>query len=601
MKSRLTLTTALVFCLAACSSQSTQRNPSSTNLPNLTVISTTDFHGALEGEEALTADGQKLTIGTGAVFATYLKTLKKNTKGPVLWIDSGDLFQGTMASNLFEGAPVVRLFNHLGLTAAALGNHEFDYGPEGEKAVPRTPSDDPRGALKARIREAKFPFLAANVKTTSRQVPEWLKPSMVVETGGLRVGIVGAASPGTPGSTNALNLTGLTFQPLLPAVKNEAERLRREERVDAIIVTMHVGAICDDNDLSKQEDLSSCKEKDSESIDFAKDLPAGLVDLVVTGHTHRGVAKKVNGIAVLQAYSGGKYIGWANVNPNTHTSEVAGLTPVCEKVIDTNKGKTCDPFDIKRARGTLEDAVFFGEKIKPDAAVTRLLAPELSKVRAMKNAPLGFSSADEITRDYSRESALGNLVADVTRDALPGADLGLANGGGLRANIPAGPVTYGRIFNVLPFDNQLATITVPGSKVYELVKVGAFSGAGVFSWSSNLTFTADGCELKEILVDGRPLDKDKTYKIATSDFLANGGSGVKNAKIPPEAVETFWDSAYILRDLTANVLKNWHKDIKSSDFYKADAPRQKFLKKCGNGLVGVVPAAAQGAEAFHNH
>ncbi|MGZ3696020.1 MAG: bifunctional metallophosphatase/5'-nucleotidase, partial [Bdellovibrionota bacterium] len=482
--------------------------------------------------------------------------------------------------NRFEGAPVVRLYNYLGLAASALGNHEFDYGPAGDKAVPRVPSDDPRGALKERIKEAKFPFLAANVHTTSGAVPEWLKPSMVVEVDGLRIGIVGAASPGTPGSTNALNLVGLKFDPLLPSVKNEAERLRREENVNVVIVTMHVGALCDDNNLAKQEDLSSCKASDSESIDFAKALPPGLVDLVLSGHTHRGVAKKVNGVAVLQAYSSGKYIGWATIQVPAHTSEVSGLVPVCEQVVDSFKGKTCDPFDIKRAKGAAEPAVFFGEEVKPDAAVTKLLAPELEKVRALKEAPLGFTAQDEIARDYSKESALGNLVADATRDAFQGADLGLANGGGLRANIAAGPVTYGQVFNVLPFDNQIATMKISGALLYELIKVGAFSGNGVFSWSSNLSLVADGCNLNEVMIDGKPLDKSKTYTVATSDFLAGGGSGVRSVKIPPEAVEIFWDSSYILRDLTANVLKRWHKNIRSTDFYNPSSPRQKILKPC---------------------
>ncbi|MGZ3695289.1 MAG: bifunctional metallophosphatase/5'-nucleotidase, partial [Bdellovibrionota bacterium] len=105
----------LVSCslvIAACATQPNREIASNSKVPaTLTVISTTDFHGALEGEEALTGDGQKLTIGGASIFATYIKTLKKNIRGPMIWIDSGDLFQGTMASNRFEGAPVVRLYN----------------------------------------------------------------------------------------------------------------------------------------------------------------------------------------------------------------------------------------------------------------------------------------------------------------------------------------------------------------------------------------------------------------------------------------------------------------------------------------------------------
>lgn len=571
----------LFFTLTACASASTvSRAPSSAKKTDFTVIATTDFHGALEGEEALTGDGQKLTIGGANIFATYIKTLKKKLPGPLLWIDSGDLFQGSMASNRFEGAPVVRLFNSLGLDAAALGNHEFDYGPAGDKSVPRSPSDDPRGALKALVKAAKFPFLAANVRTTDGKIPDWLKPSLVIETGGLRVGIVGAASPGTPGSTNALNLTGLVFQPLLPSVRTEAERLRNEEHVDAVIVTVHAGSLCDDNSLDKQENLSSCKPNEEDPLDFVKDLPPGTVDLVVSGHTHRGTAKRVNGTAILQTYSNGKYVGWATVHPDTHSSEVAGLVPVCEKVIETSGGKTCDPYLIKKVKGPLQAATLMGETIIPDAATARLLAPELEKVRAIKEAPLEINAEDELTRDYSNESALGNLVADATRDSLPGTDLGLANGGGLRANIPAGAVNYGKIFNVLPFDNQLAVMKIPGKLLSDLIRVGLFGGAGGFSWSSNLQLSTEGCEVTSVTINGQPLDPKKIYSIGTSDFLAGGGSGVKSVKIPADAVEVYWDSPYILRDLIANTLKRWHKNIKSSDFYRADAPRLKLGRRC---------------------
>ena len=152
----------------------------------LTVVTTTDFHGALDP-----ADG----MGGAEALASALKVMRdKEGAENVLWVDAGDLFQGTLISNEQEGEAVVRVFNHLGLAAAALGNHEFDYGPTGPASTPRSRTDDPRGALKARVKQMRFPLLAVNVRTDDGKLPQWLKRSTVVTKAGVKVGIIGASA-----------------------------------------------------------------------------------------------------------------------------------------------------------------------------------------------------------------------------------------------------------------------------------------------------------------------------------------------------------------------------------------------------------------------
>src|ERR1700704_2046011 len=123
----------------------------------LSIIATTDLHGGVIQR----GDRGGLALLGGYVHNVRVARLRD--RGAVLLVDSGDMFQGTLESNLNEGAVVVRAYNGLGYAAAAIGNHEFDFGPAGPEAVPRTPADDPRGALKARAVEARFPFLAANI------------------------------------------------------------------------------------------------------------------------------------------------------------------------------------------------------------------------------------------------------------------------------------------------------------------------------------------------------------------------------------------------------------------------------------------------------
>ena len=146
---------------------------------------------------------------------------------------AGDLFQGTLASNLTEGAIVIDVYNHLGVTAAAVGNHEFDYGPVGPSPVPMKPGDDPLGALKARIQQARFPLLSANIREADTgQRPAWLgnDGTLLVTLQGVKVGIVGLSTPSTPTTTNPTNVASLRFEPLAPAAVEAAQQPARAGR-----------------------------------------------------------------------------------------------------------------------------------------------------------------------------------------------------------------------------------------------------------------------------------------------------------------------------------------------------------------------------------
>jgi len=122
----------------------------------ISVVGTNDLHGRLEALPAL-----------GGYLAN-LRRARGRDGGAVVLVDAGDMFQGTLPSNASEGAAVVRAYNVLGYTAAALGNHEFDFGPVGPAVTAKQPGEDPRGALRARAKEARFPFLDANLVETAR-------------------------------------------------------------------------------------------------------------------------------------------------------------------------------------------------------------------------------------------------------------------------------------------------------------------------------------------------------------------------------------------------------------------------------------------------
>jgi 5'-nucleotidase len=217
--------------------------------------------------------------------------------------------------------------------------------------------------------------------------------------------------------------------------------------------------------------------------------------------------------------------------------------------------------------------------MEPDAAVERLLEKEVGAVRELKGKALDVRALTPFQGAYGEESALGNLVADATRAAFPSAEIGLANGGGLRAPLPEGELRYGDLFSVLPFDNQLAVMRVNGDEVRRMIELGISGRQGALLWSG-LHFSASGCAVKDAAVGGEALSPVRMYTVATSDYLAQGGSGFDSIGVPEDRVAVYWDRPYILRDLVAGVLPKW-KNLSGQDFFDRANPRQKREGKCG--------------------
>ncbi len=544
---------------------------------DLTVIALTDFHGALESNVTRTAGGAPVESGGAALLAAYIERIRSQTNGPTIIVDGGDLFQGSLASNLAEGAPVVRFYNAIGVTAVALGNHEFDFGPIGPHSIPMDPSDDPQGALRQRVSEAHFPFLAANVRDESGNIPEWLHPSQIIEVEGHRVGIIGIATPETPSTTVAANLRGLRFEEPVSYVIAEATRLRGEEHCSVVVLAFHGGAGCTDNSLDHTEDLSSCHG--GEVFDIVGNIPANLVNVVVGGHTHQGIAKVINGTAVLQSFSRARTVGWATVPLTGGGARIAGFESVCGQVVDTDHGPSCANNDVNSSQATPRTAEFLGAPITASASIEALLYDDLERVRALRDSPAGVSALTPLTRTYFGESSLGNLVADVFRLAIPEATVAVTNGGGLRANFPTGPLTYGRIFEAFPFDNRIATIRATGGQLQRMVELGHAGSHGGLSWAG-LTFHAENCVVTEVLINGEILDPARAYLVVTNDYLANGGSGFDSLGLAADQVTVLWDPAMVLRDFIFHSLQGWGRDLRATDYFDPAAPRQAVSGSC---------------------
>jgi 5'-nucleotidase len=493
----------------------------------LTIVGTADLHGHVTA-----VDGR----GGLALLGGYLANLRRARAadgGAVLLVDAGDAFQGTLESNPNEGAAVVLAMNRLGYAAMAVGNHEFDFGPVGPATTPQTAADDPRGALKARAAEARFPFLAANILDgASGQVVAWpnVRPSTTIDVLGLKVGIVGLTTAETLRTTMGENVRDLRLAPLAATLEHEAAALRAQG-CSVVIAAAHAGARC--TVFDNPDDLSSCE--DGEILQVARALPPGAVDVIVAGHTHAGVAHRVNGVAVIEAYSYGRAFGRVDLTVDAATHRVAGV-------------RISRPQDVDGG-GTYE-----GAPVAPDAEVAADLAPAVAAAKARSEERLGVHLPEPLKHAYGEESALGNLFADLMRASRPGADVAVTNGGGLRADLAAGELTYGALFEAYPFDNRFALLRITGAGLSRMLAANLASDRGILSVSgvrAGLRCEAGRAVLTLTREDGRRVGDDELLTLATSDFLAGGGDAPALEAASPVTL-----SADLIREAIAQQLRD---------------------------------------------
>ena len=528
----------------------------------LTILGTNDLHGWLD----------RLPVLAG--FVANLRAARAADGGGVLLVDAGDMLQGTLESNLGEGVDVVRAYNHLGYAAAAVGNHEFDFGPEGPAATAATASDDPRGALKARAREARFPFLVANLIDTSTGARiAWpnMPASTMVEVAGIKVGIVGAITEGTRFTTLVANLVGLEITRPAPAIAEQAKVLRAQG-AQVVVAAIHIGSSC--KDLEHPDDASSC-DRGEELFKVLGELPRGTVDAIVAGHIHAGIAHQLDGVPVIESFSSGRAFGRIDlqISPEgqviaSHIDRPHRLCPAPDKNGNPPAIAECVPGDYE------------GKPVVADPEVQRIVDAALARGAERRKEKLGVTLTQPVARAFTTESPEGDWFCDLMLIAHPEAQVSLTNGGGLAAELPAGELTYGSMFDAIPFDNRFAIIDITGADLRRLVTTNLQRGGGILSWGglkARARCKAGALDV-QIRVAGKPLDDRARYKLATTDYLATGGSGVMGPlKLPDSAIHA---TDAIVRDALSDVLRGWKGTPKAvidpARLYPATAPRLDY-------------------------
>ena len=553
---RLVPTLAVVAALVAfnCTGRPVAVAPLNTQAPasiTLSIVGTNDLHGGILQRE----DRGGLALLGG--YVSNLRAARARDGGAVLLIDAGDMFQGTLESNLNEGASVVAAFDALGYAAAAVGNHEFDFGPVGPASTPQGPEDDPRGALKARAAQASFPFLAANlIDTTTGRPVAWgnVRPSAVVTAAGLQVGIVGVMTAGALSATVAANTRGLRVAPLVETIVAVATELRAGG-ASVVIVTAHAGGGC--TEFATPTDLSSC-DQSGEILQVARALPQGLVDVIVAGHSHAPMGHQVGGVAITEAYSGGRMFGRVDVIVDRTTRRVLerrSFPPrdLCARV---DPGTTrCDPAGSSGARVPAE---YEGAPVTPDPAIASVIAPAVNAALAQKETLLGITLATPVRRAGTGDSPLGNLFTDAYLAAVPGADVSFNNtSGGLRADLPAGPLTFGAVFEVMPFDNRVVAFHLTGAELRKVLAAQVQRRSplvGIAGLRVRVTCQGGALDVALLRPNGALVRDDEQVLVATTDFLATSLGGMFEAVTPAGGFTIVYDAG-TAREIVVEALR----------------------------------------------
>lgn len=564
----------------------------------LSVVGTTDLHGALFS--ANDRGGLALLAG----FINNLRAARAVDGGAVLLLDAGDMFLDGMESNLSEGAVVVDAYNAMRYTAVAIGNHDFEFGAVDEPGARQPRDGDLRGALKARAAQARYPFLAANLidVTTNRPV-DWpnVQPSVVVDAAGVRVGIIGAMTIDALRSTLAVNVQGLRVAPLAATIAAEAARLRGNG-AEVIVLTAHAGGFC--HDFTRPTDLSSC-DPNSEIFALAKNLPPGLVDVIAAGHTHAAVAHQVAGVAIIQGYPRGAAFGRADLVFDRETRRVVKTTLFAPRAVCARQEPEtfrCDAPSESRGLVPSESrgddpsgsrsapvAQYEGREVVPDDRVTDAMAPALARVRQIQATPMGVFVDTPIRRTGNPEVPLANLLADTLRGALF-ADVAVHSSvrGGMRADIPGGPLTFGRLYEAFPFDNRVARITLTGDELRRVLadevrrrrRRGTLAISGVVVKSR---CTADGIAVELLRPGGGAVGAGERLVVVGMDSLVTGL--VVDVIGPTSGVPVTLDSP-VLREVVEHSLRRRGGWLASEQFADPNQPRWEVPDAVLSGCVG---------------
>jgi 5'-nucleotidase / UDP-sugar diphosphatase len=441
----------------------------------LTILHTSEHHGALQAFESGPYAGQ----GGMARRATLIQDTRKEVEH-VLLVDSGDLLIGTALSAMFRGIADIAAMNQMRYDALAVGNHDFDFGLD---------------HLAKLRQQAKFPFLCTNLRPRQSNICQRVAFKTI---GPLRIAMIGlVGKTNYPDTFNRDVVRGVEFQDPIEAARVALAEFR--EQAEVFVAITH---------QDSEEDLA-----------LAKALPA--LDVIIGGHT--------------RGFDG--LVPPGRTDPEEGRVELFGGGPIFVKT--HRQGRTLGRLDLLYHERTIMVAeaqnILIGPSVTPDPPVSQLVQNYVNQLDRETNRVVGHAATD-LEGDHhairTRETRLGHLLADLAREET-GAEVALLNAGMIRGDIHAGPVTYKRLMEVLPFEAILTKLQLTGAELRGALENSVSQlpeASGRFLQVSGLRYAFDprrpvGSRIADVRVQGHPLVLDRRYSVVVPRFLAEGGDG----------------------------------------------------------------------------
>ncbi|MEY8347644.1 5'-nucleotidase C-terminal domain-containing protein [Bacillus cereus] len=469
------------------------------------MLGINDLHGQLDTVKKI----NNKEAGGAEYLAAHLRDREQQNPN-TLMVHAGDIVGASPpVSALLQDEPTIEILNDLGFDVGTIGNHEFDEGIDEMHRLIYGGYHEKTGNFKG----AKFPYVAANFynKSTGRL---FLPPFTVKMVQGVPVGFIGVVTTDTPNVVMPTMLKNVQITDEVEAINKSAQQLKRLG-VKSIVVLAHVGGTTDDTGVTNGDLVRLANDTDPE------------VDVIFGGHSHTYVNGTVNNKLVVQANSYGMAFADVDVKIDRKTKDIVE----------------------KKA----EVVTTYHEGIKPDQQVKKKMDQYQEKIAPLVNQVVGKSTAPiDRKQNAAGESTLGNLVADAQR-ATMNTQIALMNPGGIRNDLDAGDITWGELYGIQPFGNQLIKINLTGQDIRDILnqqwqkdKTRMLQISGIqYTWDAN---KADGEKITNIhLTNGEELVASKTYSVVANAFLASGGDGFvsfkngKDAETGPNDFEALVD------------------------------------------------------------
>jgi 5'-nucleotidase len=512
----------LAMALALCAATGCTTSPNRQAIPTdtgISIFSVNDFHGHVQSSAPVPANLRSATgsVSRAAGGLVYLESLmarlKQQTPASIV-VGAGDLIGASPAdSALLDDQPAIEAMNRIGLSLTALGNHELDQGVDNFLALTQA-SCKPQCAL-PQFEGARFTYLAANVIDVTTN--ELLLPAYAIkQVGGYRIAFIGAVTRSTPQLIRPTYAARLRFDDEANAINRVLPQVRLQ-KPDAIVVVIHEGG-----ELPKDLKIEVANASDCPGFSGAITRITEQLDpeirVVLSGHTHQAYACKLGERWVVQGGAHGAYVSEVKLKRDTQGRLSPSTAMLHEVAQDT---------------------------ISPSAQAQAFIAKLQAQTQPIKSEVVG-TLPQPLNRNAmvnSGDSMLGKLIADAqlafARKQGEAADLALMNPGGIRTNLGDNAPTdqpytvkRGDILAAQPFRNEVTALTLSGQDLLDSLLQQGKDAARVrflqpssnmrYEWHPNATYEL---RIKNLTINGEPLQLQRLYRVVMNAFLADGGDG----------------------------------------------------------------------------